>query len=275
MIVAFGHVRRAGSSSSASAPARKKPLRADDLVALAERESEADGPEADGRDREVDQDLRDHRARVLAAGEADLQEGEARLHEHHEDAGDQHPHGVDPDLDVGQLARRWPGRASCRPRAPPRVQPVWRAARPPHRSPNGSCASILLCQTASRLSLGGGPVTIIVPVSKIPSPQFSLRSRRARCDEHRDVVADGRRRPVQARARGSAATVSAARVPRARGAAVRPRPSVVSVRCRRARLGQPVGVEQQRVAGLQLDLGVGDVRVVEHAQQRARARRAA
>ena len=63
----------------------------------AEGEGEAHGPVHDGGDREVHQDLRDDRARVLAAGEADLQEGEARLHEEHEQAGHNHPEGVDAD----------------------------------------------------------------------------------------------------------------------------------------------------------------------------------
>jgi hypothetical protein len=50
----------------------------------AEGEREAADPPADRRDREVREDLRDHGSRVLCAREADLQEGEACLHEHHQ-----------------------------------------------------------------------------------------------------------------------------------------------------------------------------------------------
>src|SRR3954454_3545925 len=56
---------------------------------------------------------------------------------------------------------------------------MWRAIRPPHRSPNGSCASFLLCETASRLSLGQDPRGFFVPLSKIRFTEFSLRSRAA------------------------------------------------------------------------------------------------
>jgi hypothetical protein len=83
--------------------AQEEPVRADERAAVAEREGEAHGVEHQARDREVDQDLRDDRARVLAAREADLQEGEAGLHEHHEDAGDQHPYRVD-----GHVGRELP-----------------------------------------------------------------------------------------------------------------------------------------------------------------------
>ena len=48
-----------------------------------------------GRDRQVDEDLRDPGADVLAAREADLEQREARLHEQHEDGSDDHPHRVD------------------------------------------------------------------------------------------------------------------------------------------------------------------------------------
>ena len=68
-----------------------------DQAAGAEGEGEAADPPADGRDREVGEDLRDHGARVLAPGEADLEEREPGLHEHHQTAGDDHPHRVDPD----------------------------------------------------------------------------------------------------------------------------------------------------------------------------------
>src|SRR5215212_1742791 len=61
--------------------AQEEPVRAEDL-AVAEGEGEADRPVEDRRDLEVREDLGDHRAGFLAAGEADLQQREARLHEH-------------------------------------------------------------------------------------------------------------------------------------------------------------------------------------------------
>ena len=71
----------------------------------AEREREPDRPVQEAGDREVGEDLRDDGARVLAAREADLEEGEAGLHEHHETAGDDHPDRVDAD-GVGQSLAR-------------------------------------------------------------------------------------------------------------------------------------------------------------------------
>src|SRR3954454_21384694 len=67
--------------------AQEEPGVADD-VARAEREGEADRPVTKGGDGEVGQDLRHYGSRVLAAREADLQEGESGLHEHDEAGGD-------------------------------------------------------------------------------------------------------------------------------------------------------------------------------------------
>ena len=87
--------------------AQEEAVMADD-VADAEGEGEADRPVHERRDREVREDLRDHRARVLPAGETDLEEREAGLHEHHETAGDDHPqrvdrHGVGEDAVLGGI----------------------------------------------------------------------------------------------------------------------------------------------------------------------------
>src|SRR5919201_1119012 len=71
----------------------------------AEREREPDRPVQDAGDREVRDDLGDDRARVLAAREADLEEGETGLHEHDEAARDDHPDRVDAD-GVGQSLAR-------------------------------------------------------------------------------------------------------------------------------------------------------------------------
>ena len=70
-----------------------------DQVALAraraEREREADGVVGHRGDRQVDEDLGDSRADVLAAREADLEQREAGLHEQDEHRGEDHPHRVD------------------------------------------------------------------------------------------------------------------------------------------------------------------------------------
>ena len=65
-----------------------------DRPRAAEGEREPDRPVRKRGDREVRQDLRDPGAGVLGAREADLQEGEARLHEHHEHRRHDHPGGV-------------------------------------------------------------------------------------------------------------------------------------------------------------------------------------
>ena len=76
--------------------AQEEPGVADDMTGrAAEGEGEAHRPVTDRRNGEVGEDLRYDRSRVLAAREADLQEGEARLHEHHEAGGDDHPERVD------------------------------------------------------------------------------------------------------------------------------------------------------------------------------------
>ena len=100
-IVASDRPRPLGKNASCGVPleALQQEAGGADQVALArpraEREGEADGVVTHGRDREVDQDLGDARADVLAAREADLEQREAGLHEQDEDGGDQHPHRVD------------------------------------------------------------------------------------------------------------------------------------------------------------------------------------
>ena len=70
------------------------------LVAVAEGQREAHGPERDRSDREVDEDLGDDRADVLAAREADLEHCEAGLHQEHHAAGDDDPDGVYGELEL-------------------------------------------------------------------------------------------------------------------------------------------------------------------------------
>ena len=82
---------------------QEETIRAEHLVAAAEREAEPDRPERDRADREVDENLRDDRSDVLATRETDLEHGEARLHEKHHARGDDDPDRVDRDLHVRQL----------------------------------------------------------------------------------------------------------------------------------------------------------------------------
>ena len=65
-----------------------------DRTCAAEGEREPDRPVGKRGDREVGQDLRHPGTGVLHAREPDLQEGEARLHEHHEHRRHDHPGGV-------------------------------------------------------------------------------------------------------------------------------------------------------------------------------------
>jgi hypothetical protein len=76
---------------------QEEPVRPDDRVAFTEGERKADRVEHQRGDREVHEDLRDHGADVLSSGEADLEEREAGLHEHDEDARHQDPNRVDAD----------------------------------------------------------------------------------------------------------------------------------------------------------------------------------
>ena len=146
-------------------------MRPDD-VAVAEREGEADGPVGQRGDREVGEDLRDHCAGVLRAREADLQEREARLHEHHEQGRDDDPERVDRHA-VLKLA----GHGGIR---HVRVSHTWqrcagercpkqrRAGPSPHRS-----SSFEFHPSGMVVRAGRG---VIVPVSKIPGRGFSIRS---------------------------------------------------------------------------------------------------
>ena len=93
---------------------QEETVRAENLVAAAERQPEADCPERDGSDREVDEDLRDDRSHVLAARETDLEHRESRLHEKHHAGRDDDPDRVDRDLHVGQLLQ-----LLCRHTSPP------------------------------------------------------------------------------------------------------------------------------------------------------------
>src|SRR6185312_12563302 len=70
------------------------------LVAVAEGQGEAHGPEGDRSDREVDEDLGDDGADVLAAREADFEHREAGLHQEHHATGDDDPDRVDGELEL-------------------------------------------------------------------------------------------------------------------------------------------------------------------------------
>ena len=86
------------------------------IARATEGEGETTGPVGERGDREVREDLRDDGAGVLRPREADLEEGEARLHEEHEERGDQDPDGVDARRGFERVgARAWrrrPARAT-------------------------------------------------------------------------------------------------------------------------------------------------------------------
>jgi hypothetical protein len=90
--------------------------RADEAVAVAERDPEADGPVDDRRDAEDQHVLAGDVAGVLHPRQARLEEGEAGLHEHDEDGGDDHPDGARRDQQV--VLRHW-GSSRSGPRKKP------------------------------------------------------------------------------------------------------------------------------------------------------------
>ena len=64
-------------------------------------QAEADGPEAEDADG-VDEEVHAHRvADVLGAHEAGLDQSEAGLHEHHQEAGDERPDDIETCLRIG------------------------------------------------------------------------------------------------------------------------------------------------------------------------------
>ena len=82
---------------------REEAARADEGVAVAERDPEADRPVDDRADAEDEHVLAGDVRRVLHAGQARLEEGEPGLHEHDEDRREDDPDGVDRDEEVGVL----------------------------------------------------------------------------------------------------------------------------------------------------------------------------
>ncbi len=112
--------------------------------------------------------------------------------------------------------------------------------------------------------IGRGPSAFIVPVSKIPLPDFSLRSRTFIRPVPPATATSSRSSPPAvstARARQRSAVSAAVR----RSRLGQQLGDVVGGQrvLRRTRLGQPVGVEQEHVAGVETGAGIGDVRVVE------------
>ena len=80
--------------------------RPDEAVAVAEGDSEADGVIDEGADGEDQDVLAGDVRRVLHARQTGLQEGEARLHEHHEDRREDDPDRVRRDQEVLVTHRR-------------------------------------------------------------------------------------------------------------------------------------------------------------------------
>lgn len=69
-------------------------VRHPDESTVAEHKPEADEPEEDRAEGEVDEVLHEDVGGVLGAGEAGLDHSEARLHEEHEHCREEHPDGV-------------------------------------------------------------------------------------------------------------------------------------------------------------------------------------
>jgi hypothetical protein len=168
---------------------------ADDRVALAEGERHADRPEHQRGDREVHQDLGDHRAGVLAAREADLQEGEARLHEHDQDARDQRPQRVQADglrelALVGQVERRAVGER-CR------GHYQYRCQRSERRQGQTSTTHPLPPHRGTEAMVGRAGRSSLSRVSKIHLGGFAIRSSRGRPTPQTAVFPTRGRRPTR------------------------------------------------------------------------------
>ncbi len=84
------------------ADVEEEPGIAGDQAGAAPGEREPHRPVGERCDREVDEDLRHSGARVLHPREADLEQQEPRLHEHHEHGRDDDPHRVQRDLGVAK-----------------------------------------------------------------------------------------------------------------------------------------------------------------------------
>ena len=87
---------------------REEPGRADQRVAVAEREPEADRPVDERAEREDQHVLAGDVTGVLHPRQARLEEGEPRLHEHHQHRGDDDPDGRCGDQQVVVLRHRPP-----------------------------------------------------------------------------------------------------------------------------------------------------------------------
>ena len=90
-----GEERHAGRPVGRGHPVQEEELVADEAVALAELEGEADRPVQDTAEAGVEHALEQDVHRLARTGEARLERHEPRLHEEHEEGGDEHPHGVD------------------------------------------------------------------------------------------------------------------------------------------------------------------------------------
>ena len=170
--------------------AQEEAVVADD-VADAEREGEADRPVHERRDREVREDLRDHGACVLPAGEPDLEERKTGLHEHHETAGDDHPqrvdrHGVGEDAVIGRVQGvGGRNRRYCQGSQEPQQGSAGRATNVARHN--------LLGRKGARRSVGRTRPMIIGPVSKNPRRRFSHRSIRPQTPAFRRTLGEARR----------------------------------------------------------------------------------
>jgi hypothetical protein len=89
-----------------SAPAaNRRPVVAEERVAVAEHDPEADDEERDRGHREHHEVLEEDVDRVLRAAEAGLDERESEVHEEDEERGDEDPQRVEGDLLAGDRLR--------------------------------------------------------------------------------------------------------------------------------------------------------------------------
>ena len=107
--VGIGNVVAGSSTGCRCSPCMPSPC--------AEHPGKAPGPEEDAAEAGIHEAFQQHVHRFPGAREAALQEHEARLHEEHQEGGDQHPHGVD-RVDVRRVGRRSRRAAGAGLRAP-------------------------------------------------------------------------------------------------------------------------------------------------------------
>ena len=95
--------RNAGGFIGCRSALQEEPVIADEAIAVAEHEREAEGVEENAAQAGVHHAFHQHVDGFTRAAEAGFQHGEADLHAEHEKCGDQRPHRVDGIDDVCRL----------------------------------------------------------------------------------------------------------------------------------------------------------------------------